>query len=220
MSNELYHVLNRGVDKRRLFDDARDYQRFAHDLFVFNDTKEAPENHGQHILDFVSPEKDTRERLVDIHAWCLMHNHYHLLLSSRVDGGITTFLRKLNIGYAKYYNERHERCGFLYQGRTKKILIERNEHFLYMPHYIHLNPLDYLPGAENWRAGKIEKGAQCLDYLDAYRWSSFHAYNGISPFPSVQVTELFEDVFGGLRQATGTFLADMRWGDITALQLE
>lgn len=63
-----------------------------------------------------------------------MANHYHLLLSELVEGGITLFLRKLNIGYAKYFNERHGRQGTLFQSRTKKILIERHAHFLYILH--------------------------------------------------------------------------------------
>ena len=62
----------------------------------------------------------------------MMKNHYHLLLSELVENGMSLFLRKLNVGYAKSFNEKYERVGTLFQGRTKKILIENDAHFNYI----------------------------------------------------------------------------------------
>src|SRR3989344_2104464 len=86
---ELYHVLNRGVDKRTIFLDDRDRFRFVHDLYEFNDQHSALTFRDPSV-DIVSPQMrhrhGERSLLVDIHGWCLMKNHYHLLLSERVEG--------------------------------------------------------------------------------------------------------------------------------------
>ena len=214
----LFHVLNRGVEKRRLFMDDQDHARFVHDLYEFNDKKPAPEFSRRPMWDFVNPT--LRERIVDIHGWCLMDNHYHLLLSERVEGGMTKFLRKLNVGYANYFNERYTRSGTLFQGRTKKIRIERDAHFLYILHYIHLNPLDQLQGAKKWREGEVASAQKALEYLDSYRWSSYLDYCGTKNFPSVITTKLFRDVLGDMQSATKSFLEDIELETVRPLLLE
>jgi putative transposase len=138
----------------------------------------------------------------------LMRNHYHLVVSERVEGGLTRFLRKLNVGYAKYFNERYERSGTLFQGRTKKILIVNDAHFLHILHYIHLNPLDFLDGASSWREGRIESVDHALAHLDSYRWSSFADYCGNRNFPSLLTTELFAGIFTDYRKTISAYLED------------
>ena len=197
---ELYHVINKGVDGRDIFLDTQDYARFVHDLYEFNDTAPALEFHHatSRTANVGRTTSYIRKQLVDIHGWELMKNHYHLLLSERIEGGITLFLRKLS-GYARYFNERHKRRGTLFQGRTKKILVERQEHFLYILHYLHLNSLDYLPGAKKWRVrnkGAISDIAKTLEYLKNYRWSSYPDYCGISNFPSILTKTLFDRALG------------------------
>ncbi len=223
---ELWHVLNRGVDGRELFMDDRDRLRFIHDLYEFNDTSPADPNLGYRLksMDIVSPyiEKRPRERLVEIHGWCLMKNHYHLLISELVEKGMSLFLRKLNVGYAKSFNEKYERVGTLFQGRTKKIHIERDAHFNYILHYIHLNPLDYFPGAGLWRershAG-INDVRGALEYLDQYRWSSYLDYTNRRNFPSILTTSLFKDVLGNYLHSLRDYLADAET-DLGLLRLE
>lgn len=209
---ELYHVLNRGVDKRTIFSDSMDHARFVHDMYEFNDTSPAGNSYRRFrpkgkMVDLVNPSLE-RERIVNIHGWCLMKNHYHLLLSERVDGGLVQFVRKLNVGYANYFNEKYGRSGTLFQGRTKKVLIERDAHFLHILHYIHLNPLDFLKDAKNWRTQHIKSRAAAEKYLDEYRWSSYLDYCGKKNFPSVITTELFTDVLGDIRSATAELLRD------------
>lgn len=140
-----------------------------------------------------------------------MKNHYHLLISEVIEGGLTRFLMKLNVGYAKYFNERHARIGTLFQGRTKKVLIEREGHFLYVLHYIHLNPLDYLAGTTRWRErdkSTIKSVREALDYLDGYRWSSYLDYCGKKNFPSVLTKDLFGNVFSNYPNEVGKYLED------------
>lgn len=214
---ELYHVLNRGVEGRNLFNDGHDYARFVHDLYEFNDAR--PTNNSVYRFNikglrnpyFYEEIGDQRERIVDVHGWCLMKNHYHLLLSERVEGGLTLFMRKLNIGYANYFNERNARAGSLFQGRTKKILVGSEAHFLYILHYIHLNPLDYLKGAEKWRIRSkngIGNMREALSYLETYRWSSYLDYLGQKNFPSIITTGLFKESLGNYRKSIGEYLQD------------
>ena len=217
---ELYHVLNRGVDKRTIFNNTADHARFVHDLYDFNDKKPAPDAYRRGTWDFVSPTSDDRKKLVDLHGWCLMGNHYHLLVSERREGGITTFIRKLNIGYAKYYNDIHKRTGTLFQGRTKKILIERDAHFLHILHYIHLNPLDFVTGARGWRTGRLTNSEGALEHLKNYRWSSFQDYWGKKNFPSILRKDFFEDAYGGVKKKTESFLKDMEWDALETSLLE
>ena len=225
---ELWHVLNRGVEGRSLFLDTRDYARFVHNLYEFNDATEADnlwrlfDSLG--MRDFVNPSfRGERKLLVNIHGWVLMKDHYHLLLSERVVGGISLFLRKLNVGYANYFNARYERKGTLFQGRTKKILIEHQSHFLYILHYLHLNPLDYLDGAEKWRLRSksgIRNADEAMEYLESYRWSSYLDYIGKKNFPSILTTSLFKDALGDYSESLNEYLRDAEYDNDMTLVLE
>jgi len=103
----IYHVYNRGVEKRDVVISDDDRMRFVHSLYIFNDSNNAP--------NCISQPKQwqsntNRKCIVRIHAWCLMNNHYHLLLSP-VDGelkNISLFMKKLNMGYAKFFNEKQQ----------------------------------------------------------------------------------------------------------------
>lgn len=192
MGAEIYHVLNRGVDKRQVFMDDADHARFVHNLYEFNDTANAQEYDRRRNVG--RPTSHIRERLVDILAWCLMKNHYHLLLSPRIENGIALFMKKLNGGYSKYFNEKYERVGALWQGKHKKILVERDAHFIYIPYYIHLNPLDYV--MPEWRDGRVRNPAQALKHLGNYRWSSHLDFLGVRNFPSLIERRTVADMLG------------------------
>ena len=187
---EFFHVLNRGVDKRNIIMDDFDRARFVHDLFIFNDKRAA-------IHPKLPDRKDgtgKRVILVRIHAFCLMKNHYHLLLSETQPGGISLFMKKLNMGYAKYFNEKYSRTGALWQGKFKKKLVERNAHFMYLPYYVHLNPLDYY--MPEWRRGGVKDTAKALAYLRTYRWSSHLDYLGEKNLPSITEREFLANIIG------------------------
>lgn len=217
---ELFHVLNRGVDKRSIVLDEQDRNRFVKNLSVMND-KNPVLNLGYTLNNIdirrrynkagakQEESKDTREKLVDIHGWCLMNNHYHLLVSEKIEGGLSMFLKKLNMGYAKYFNERYDRDGALFQGKTKKKHIDNDAYFLYILHYIHLNPLDYLKNASEWRTRKITNSAHVIEYLEKYRWSSFQDYCGGHNFPAIISTELFNDVFRNYKKELLSYVRDI-----------
>jgi putative transposase len=160
-------------------------------LFAFNDAKRVDENHRR--AGWTLPA-NARNPLVHIHAFSLMPNHYHLLLSEVTENGISNFMQKLNMGYAKYFNERHDRSGYLWQGRHKKILVQNDAHFVYIPYYIHLNALDL--SMPKWRDGKIPNAHRAIERLKAYRWSSFNDYFGEENFPSIISKEPLSEMLG------------------------
>ena len=189
-SGNLYHVCNRGVDKRNIFLEETDYLRAIHDLFEFNNqnplknggyffAKQSSEAGRQYIKD----PKEPRKLLVEVLAFCLMPNHFHLLLRQKVEGGIASFMHKLGTGYAKYFNDKYTRSGSLFQGRFKAVPVKQESHFLHLPFYIHLNPLDLV--SPEWRERKIINIQKTLAHLESYRWSSHLDYAGIKNFPSV-----------------------------------
>ena len=207
---ELFHVLNRGVEKRDIFLDDRDRFRFTHGLALFNTNTAA--NNTTYFIDNAYNDFVNRyeKPIVDIHGWCLMRNHYHLLLSAKVDGGITKFIRKLNVGYANYFNARYKHEGSLFQGRTKKILINSDAHFLHILNYIHLNPLDYVSGAREWRKRSLTNTEAAIKQLSTYRWSSYSDYCDRKNFPSILTTDLFGEKSGAFEKKTISYLKDLK----------
>jgi len=207
--------LNRGVDKRKIFNNQKDYVRFIHNLFAFNDHKKVTNNlHAAQKSQFFGtvsqPKRRKRELLVHIHAFVLMPNHYHLLLSPLFDGALSIFLKKINMGYAKYFNEKNQRIGALFQGKTKRIIINKDPHYMHILHYIHCNPLDLNPEYKKWRVSDIQNVKNALDYLHNYRWSSFLDYIDIKNFQSVTYRNefllFFKEETGGYIKSTKNFL--------------
>ncbi len=194
---ELVHVLSRGVDKRKIFMDRQDHLRFIHDMFEFND--QAPVLNAPYRFHASKGEvngvvkHEPRKLLVNIHAFCLMPNHYHFLLSDKVPNGISQFMKKLNIGYAKYFNQKYERRGTLFESRYKSVPIKSEAHFIHIPYYIHLNPLDLV--APEWRERKLNDLKTAIKFLNTYRWSSHLDYIGQKNFPSVTQRDFLASYF-------------------------
>lgn len=220
-----FHTLNRGVDKRIIFLDDQDRFRFIHDLFEFNDENRV----GTSFYTFNKSndiacrkiEKRTRKLLVNIHAFCLMSNHYHLLISPLIENGVSKFMKKLNMGYAKYFNEKYKRVGALFQGRYKSVAIINDRHFLFIPYYIHLNPLDF--SNPEWRERKLHNLNKALDFLENYRWSSHLDYTGKKNFPSVTNRDFLTKFWNrtkGYNISLKNWLKDLELEEIKGLTLE
>lgn len=177
--------------------DDQDRRRFVADLYAMNDS-ETVAHQNFFFAQAVGKSLPYRiERngapLVQIHAWCLMGNHYHLLLSEETERGIQRFMHKLNMSYAKYFNEKYERTGPLFQG-TKKVHILTDAHFLWISHYIHLNPLDLHRDSAEWRAQCLQNVGIAIARLKDYRWSSYRDYLGESGFLEIiEKSFLFEN---------------------------
>ncbi|MBI4653041.1 transposase [Candidatus Kuenenbacteria bacterium] len=190
VEDEIYHIYNRGVEKRNIFLDDKDYLRFIHDLFEFNDEEPAlniyyrlPQIKSYEVEPRKIEKTRIRKLLVEILVFTLMPNHFHLILKQKKEGGIVRFMQKLGTGYTMYFNQKYERVGSLFQGKFKAVHIEKESHFTHLPFYIHTNPLKNLGNS--------------ISKLEEYRWSSFPDYIGKKNFPSVTSRELFLDFFGG-----------------------
>lgn len=196
----LIHVVTRGVDKRKIFLDKQDHFRFIHDLFELNNEDLVNTTFylfkANNDLSRTDLEKKKRKLLVSIHAFVLMPNHYHLLLTPRkFEDGISKFMHKLNMGYSQYFNKKYERKGTLFEGPYKAISVTDEAHFIHLPYYLHCNPLDLI-GA-GWREKAIKDYKKSLKFLESYRWSSHLDYLGKKNFPSVTQREFLLEFFGG-----------------------
>ena len=134
-NGEYYHIYNRGTDKRKIFNDFRDVDRFLKSMRLFNSVEPI----GSVWLQDLIQEKNTRKKLVAITAYCLNPNHYHLILQQRIENGITEFMKRLNGGYTWYFNFKTKRTGALFQGRFKSKHIFDDDYLLRVSAYVNLN---------------------------------------------------------------------------------
>lgn len=143
-NNEFYHVFNRGVEKRIIFMNKRDYDRFI-DTMDYYRIKDPPTRFSFKNRPIALQKNIITPLLIEIICFCLMPNHFHMLVKQIESNGITTFLSKLSNSYTKYINTKYKRVGPLFQGSFKAVRIEDDEQLLHVSRYIHLNPLiDYL----------------------------------------------------------------------------
>jgi putative transposase len=186
LKGNFYHVYNRGVEKRNIFKNDNDRWRFLQGLFLFNDEKatsnllwQMERERGKVtfgvLKEFFIKENKSREPLVRIVAYCLMPNHFHLLLEEVKENGISRFMHKLGTGYTKYFNNKYNRVGSLFQGTFKASFIESDLYLQYLLVYINvINP------AQLVEAGLKEKGVknakQIMKFVDGFPWSTHQEY--------------------------------------------
>ncbi len=195
-NGEYYHVFNRGVDKRIIFDDEEDYSYFMHILEVFNDIEPA-ENIRYFYRSRTSienPKTANKERkpLVEIVSFCLMPNHFHIIIKQLVDGGISKFLQKLGTGFTHYFNKKNKRSGVLFQGKTKSSHIDEERYLNYLKMYIELNPLDIYDSG--WKEKGIVDRKNTKEFLENYKWKSKPKDAHASDEPYVMSSDFLEYV--------------------------
>ena len=168
VENYYYHVFNRGVNKRPIFKTKYDYRRFTL-LIKFYNSIEYPIKFSK----FMTLAKDQRNEIwnrlalekkhTDILSYCLMPNHFHLLLKQNTENGISKLLGNLQNSYVRYFNIKNERIGPLFQGPFKTVRVDSEEQLLHLSRYIHLNP---------YSSGIVKN----QDRLLSYDWSSLPEY--------------------------------------------
>lgn len=201
MKGDFFHLVNRGVEKRKIFLNNKDYLRFVFNLYDFNDVNNitAPFFYRRKAFSEVRPRKNGRreiqvkEELVDILCWCLIPNHPHVFVQERIDEGVSVFSKKIIGGYTMYFNEANKREGVLFQGRTNIIKITREPHLIHLPFYIMANPIDLIE--PNWREKGIRNFNKTIDFLENYKYSSFQDLIGKDNFPFVINKKLFYKLF-------------------------
>jgi putative transposase len=182
-TGNFYHVYNRSVEKRVIFQRPADNLRFIEGMGEFND-RNAVNLRFRHTLKQSpnhSPNKDRifvkkKIPLVKIHAFCLMPNHFHMLIEQIAENGISLFMQKLGIGYAMYFNTVNKRVGPLFQGRFKAKLIAEESYLTHLLRYIHLNPVELVE--PHWKEGGIKNWKKARHFINSYPWSSHAEYSG------------------------------------------
>ncbi|MFZ3031618.1 MAG: transposase [Candidatus Moraniibacteriota bacterium] len=136
VTGEIYHVYNRGVDKRSIVGDEFDSERFLKSMVAFNTGCPVLSLRNAELIYSGSTPVDP---LVEVIAYCLNPNHFHLILRQTVDGGVSEFMKRLSGGYTWYFNNKYERSGSLFQGRYKSVHVDTNEYLLQLSVYVTLN---------------------------------------------------------------------------------
>ena len=175
VQGEYYHVYNRSVEKRIIFLNAYDYKRFILLLHVLNTDQNLKirdllkENNFDQLLKI-----ENKDPLVAIGAYCLMPNHFHLLLTPLKDGGISKFMLKVQTAYSMYFNNKNGRSGALFQGVFKSEHVDNDNYLRYLYSYIHLNPAKLKD--KNWK----ERGSIDFNFLKTYIFS--YEYSSIGEY--------------------------------------
>ncbi|MAG12458.1 hypothetical protein CL630_01455 [bacterium] len=175
--NEFYHLYNRGVDKRDIFLKREDYDRFMRLLYVCNGESEI-RMEVLRTLSFSELLKmfSRRKPLVAIGAYCLMPNHFHILIRQIQPNGISRFMQKLMTAYSMYFNTKYERSGTLFEGRFKSKRAIHDNYLRYLFAYIHLNPVKLVDST--WKEKGIQNLQEARTQLLHYDYSSYLDFIG------------------------------------------
>ena len=168
-------MYNRGVDKRVTFYSQEDYDRFKAYLFLLNDqdaTRASNYFFGKRKDEIYTTARG--EPLVAIGAYCIMANHFHILATPTVDGGISKFMQRLQTAYTMYFNEKNERTGSLFQGTFKAKHVDSYEYLKYLFAYIHLNPTRYF--SPTWKEFHEQEFRRHAAKIMDYPYSSVGEY--------------------------------------------
>lgn len=209
MKGDIFHILNRGVEKRNIFYEESDRLRFTYGLYDFNDVNysfpypyrcKIRDSLGRASLGHATSEwasewvRRERKELVDVLCWVVIPNHCHILAQEKIDRGASVFSKKVFGGHTKYMNEKYKRSGVLFQGRSKIIKIERDQHFFHLPFYIMANLIESIE--PKWKERGIKNIEKVITFLENSRWSSFPDLVGKENLPLLVNRGLFYDIFG------------------------
>lgn len=162
--NAYYHIYNRGNNKQTVFHDDQDYKVFLNLLKRHLSLKPSYDRQGRKYPHL----KDSAGLL----TYCLMPNHFHLLVLNRSTRGIESLMRSVSTSYVGYYNKKYQRIGSLFQGRYKAALITNDAYLQHISRYIHLNPKGY----QDYPYSSYKALTQnwCVEWLDAVSfWDTF-----------------------------------------------
>ncbi|KKQ34306.1 MAG: Transposase [Candidatus Nomurabacteria bacterium GW2011_GWB1_37_5] len=201
---EYYHVYNRGIERRTIYLSHLDHSRFMLLLYLCNTTENIQLNQ---ILNRIKRNKEKdgnkidqndilelynipkKDELVSICSYCLMPNHFHIILKEIKEGGISSFMQKLLTSYSMYFNIKNTRSGSLFMKPFRSKHINDDNYFRYLLGYIHLNPVKLID--PKWRNDRLTDVNKIHDYLSNYKYSSLYEFskNGNSRPESVIINK-------------------------------
>ena len=175
VEGEFYHLYNRGVEKRAVFTSTNDYKRFLMLLYLANSEHDI---RMSNILKSNAYEEvfllERGKSLVALGAFCLMPNHFHILTTPLVRGGVSRYMLKVQTVYSMYFNTKNKRSGSLFQGPFKSVLATSDQQLEYLFAYIHLNPAKLKD--PQWKTRKKMESRTLSTFVESYPYSSYGAY--------------------------------------------
>jgi len=177
---EYYHICNRAVNKQTIFHDTRDYFRFLF-LILYFQSPMVFQQLGRLVKDFVLSRaldikgEVVKKRKIELVAFCIMPNHFHLIVKELEEAGIATHMQRVLTAYSKYYNTKYEKSGHVFQGPYRAIHISDDPQLKYLSAYIHRNPRELV----GW-----------LNKVDKYQWSSYQDYIGENRWGDLLVPDI------------------------------
>lgn len=189
--NEYYHVFNRGAFRANTFREKDDWARFLF-LILYSQSpitfprisrvvRGADMTEGFPV-DLEIQEKIQTERFIELVAFCVMPNHFHLLLRENEENGISRYMQRVQLAYTNYFNEKHATSGHVFEGRYKTVHVKDDEQLMHLSAYIHRNPREL-------RAWKGKEGQ--------YPWSSLQDYTGANRWGGLLATDIIASRFAG-----------------------
>jgi putative transposase len=169
--DEYYHVYSRGTDRREIFLDNNDRERFLKGLYVYNSGSPVQ---FRNVKDIRYENISRVNPYTAIGSYCLMPNHFHLLLRETEEGGISAFMGKLLTSYSMYFNKKYKRTGGLFEGTFRAEHVDNDNYLKYLFAYIHLNPVKLIQS--DWKEKGITNQNATEKYLKNYRYSSYEEY--------------------------------------------
>lgn len=206
VNNEIYHVVLRTVADTVVFEDENDFFRGIFSIYEFNNNNPVEiweRRRARNIFksrnvgrptSHISEYPDKRDKFVEILAFSFMPNHLHLILKQLKDNGITEFMKKVNGGYAKYFNEKYQRQGHLFN-KFRAVHIANDSQLKNAFVYVHTNLISLIePG---WKEKGIENPKKVKEFLENNKRHSYPDYLGKENFSSVTTREFLLGVMGG-----------------------
>lgn len=183
---EYYHIFNRGVNKQLIFHETTDWARFLFLILhfqspvIFQNIGRPTKEFVKHSVFNINSDEIIKKRYVELTAFCLMPNHFHLIVKEVEEGGISQYMQRVLNSYTKYFNTKYKKSGHLFQGPYKAVHVGNNEQLLYLSAYIHRNPREFT----NW-SGKEDK----------YQWSSYQDLVKQNRFEKLINSDIITDQF-------------------------
>jgi len=181
VTGECYHVYNRGVDKRDIFNSKKDVDRFVESIREFNRAEVIVSLANLRKTNQIAPKALSENPLVSIVAYCLNPNHFHFVLKQLIDGGIAKFMQKLQAGYTSYFNIRNSRMGSLFQGTFKSQLIGNENYFNKIIGYTN----------KNYQIHNIPKNKMNLVFASDYEYEN-NNFKIVSKKEGEKILEIFD----------------------------